>query len=133
MTGTKAKKEMITGRTEIAVSNMLRFGVMSSALLTLLGGWLYLLQHATDPVNFSKFCGASEQFRSVGAVLKEALRLDSKGIIQAGVLLLLATPIARVALSIFIFLKERDYVYVAVTLIVLFVLLYSLLGGKIQF
>ena len=49
--------------------------------------------------------------------------------IQLGLLLLIATPILRVAVSTFDFLRERDWLYVTVTLIVLAVLIYGLMSG----
>ena len=52
-----------------------------------------------------------------------------RGVIQLGLLLLIATPIARVAFSVVGFALERDRMYVVFTLIVLAILLYSLLGS----
>jgi uncharacterized membrane protein len=43
-----------------------------------------------------------------------------------GILILIATPVARVAFSVFAFAEERDRMYVIVTLIVLALLLFSL-------
>ncbi len=51
--------------------------------------------------------------------------------IQLGLLLLIATPIARVAFSVVGFAIERDRMYVVFTLIVLAILLYSLLGSGV--
>jgi uncharacterized membrane protein len=48
-------------------------------------------------------------------------------VIQFGLLLLVATPVARVALSLATFAVERDGTYVAVTLVVFAVLLFSLI------
>ena len=42
-----------------------------------------------------------------------------------------ATPVARVALSAVAFARERDGIYVAITLVVLALLLGSLLGGSL--
>ena len=58
-----------------------------------------------------------------------ALALHARAIIQLGLLLLIATPVARVVFSVYAFARQRDWVYVVVTLIVLGVLLYSLLSG----
>ena len=52
-----------------------------------------------------------------------------QAIIQFGLLLLIATPVARVAFAAIGFAMERDYLYVVITLIVLVVLLYSLFGS----
>ncbi|MGA2697281.1 MAG: DUF1634 domain-containing protein, partial [Terriglobales bacterium] len=56
-------------------------------------------------------------------------KLEGKGIIQLGLLILIATPVARVAFSIWGFAAERDRMYVTFTVIVLSILLYSLLGS----
>jgi uncharacterized membrane protein len=49
--------------------------------------------------------------------------------VQLGLVLLIATPVARVAMSLVAFILQRDRVYVVVTLIVLAVLIFSLTGG----
>jgi uncharacterized membrane protein len=51
-------------------------------------------------------------------------------LIQLGLLLLIATPVARVAFSVAVFAMQRDRLYVVVALIVLAVLMYSLTGGR---
>lgn len=48
--------------------------------------------------------------------------------IALGLLLLIATPVARVALAAFGFLREGDWLYTAVASFVLAVLLFSLLN-----
>ena len=64
----------------------------------------------------------------MGSIVRDAGRLHSRGIIQLGILLLIATPIARVAFAVFAFAAERDKMYVVFTLIVLTILMYSLIG-----
>jgi uncharacterized membrane protein len=54
---------------------------------------------------------------------------DDRAVIAVGLLALIATPIARVALSIAAFARWRDYLYVGLTTFVLALLLYSLIGG----
>jgi uncharacterized membrane protein len=60
--------------------------------------------------------------------VREAAAFQGRGIIQLGLLLLIATPVARVALSIFGFAAERDRMYVGFATIVLVILLSSLFG-----
>jgi uncharacterized membrane protein len=50
---------------------------------------------------------------------------DPATIIQLGVLLLIATPVARVGFALVAFAIERDKLYIAVSLTVLAVLLFS--------
>ena len=52
-----------------------------------------------------------------------------QGLVQLGVLLLIATPIVRVAFSVYVFTRQRDRLYIGVTLTVLVLLLISLLAG----
>jgi uncharacterized membrane protein len=58
-----------------------------------------------------------------------ALALQNRGIMQLGLLLLVATLIARVAFSVLAFAQQHNCTYVIATLIVLAMLLYSLVGG----
>src|SRR4051794_28122057 len=110
------------------LGNLLRFGVLLSAAVVLAGGLDFLAAYGGERVaDHSNFRGEPESLCSVHGVIRSAAGADSRGIIQLGVLLLIATPIARVIFSVFAFFAERDYLYVVVTLIVLVTLLYSLL------
>ena len=116
-------------RVELIIANLLRIGVIVSALVVLAGGILYLIEEGRAPVpNYHEF--HEGQFRTFGAILQDALALRSEGVIELGLLLLIATPVARVVFSVFAFARQRDYTYVLVTLIVLAVLLYSLFSGQ---
>ena len=50
-----------------------------------------------------------------------------KGIIQLGLVLLIATPVARVAFAAYSFGRQRDWLYLGIAGIVLSLLLYGLL------
>ena len=114
---------------ENIVGNLLRAGVTLAAVVVFGGGALYLIRHGVASPDYRVFHGEPADLRSVSGVVTEALSLQGRGIIQLGLLLLMATPIARVAFSVFAFAQQRDLTYVIVTLIVLAVLLYSLVGG----
>jgi uncharacterized membrane protein len=62
-------------------------------------------------------------------IVQQASDLRGRGLIQLGLLLLIATPVARVIFSVFAFARQRDATYVLITLIVLAVLVYSLFSG----
>ena len=114
-------------RLEIIIGNLLRIGVAASAAVVLAGGVLYLLKYGGETVDYRTFRGEPENLRSLSGIVHAAAAGHPAGIIQAGLLLLIATPIARVIFSAFGFVKERVYRYVFITLIVLGVLLYSIL------
>ncbi len=113
---------------EDQLANLLRAGVILAAIVVFLGGAIYLTCGGTRP-DYKTFYGEPPEYRQIGRILSEAIGLRGRGLIQLGLLLLIATPIARVALSVFDFLRERDWLYVTVTLIVLAVLVYGLLSG----
>ena len=107
---------------------LLRTGVLVAAFFVLTGGVLYLVRQNGSVPNYHVFHGEAEELRSVSGIVHEALALRGEGLIQFGLLVLIATPIARVAFSLLAFLSQRDWVYVGVTILVLGLLLYSLLG-----
>ena len=113
---------------DLAIGALLRAGVLLAVVVVLAGGIGYLVGHGTSIPDYRAFAGSSADLRSVAGIVGGALRGGSLSIIQLGLLLLIATPIARVAFSAVAFAVERDRLYVAITLIVLTVLLGSLLG-----
>ncbi len=118
-------------QTEQTLGTLLRIGVLMSAALVLAGGIVYLIHYGKTFPDYRVFRGEPADLRSVSGIVEAAMALRSRGLIQLGLLLLIATPVARVVLSVFAFALERDYTYIAVTLIVLAVLLYSLAGGGV--
>ena len=116
-------------RIDQILGNLLRAGVILASAVVLVGGGMYLARHADEKVDLSRFQGEPKTFRSVSGIVESALTLERQGVIDLGILLLIATPVARVAFSVFAFAVQRDRTYVTVTLIVLAVLLYSLFVG----
>ncbi|MFZ0798664.1 MAG: DUF1634 domain-containing protein [Terriglobales bacterium] len=116
---------------ELILGNLLRSGVLLSAAVVLWGGCIYLFRHAHEPANYRVFLGEPSEFRTIPGVVRSVMNGRGRGLIQLGLLLLIATPIARVTLSVVGFAIERDRMYVAFTLIVLAILLYSLFGSSL--
>jgi uncharacterized membrane protein len=125
-----AQRDWTDQRVEAVVGKLLRAGVILSAAVVLLGGIIFLITHGLEKANYRVFVGEPSDLRTLRGILHRALQLRGRGIIQLGLLLLIATPIARVAFSIFGFAAEKDRMYVIFTGIVLVVLLYSLLGSS---
>jgi uncharacterized membrane protein len=116
-------------RMDEIIGRLLQAGVIWAAAFVLVGGAVYLARHSTPATNYEVFQGEPQELRTVSGIFHEALALRGRALIQLGLLILIATPIARVAFSVAAFLYQRDWKYVVVTLIVLGLLLYSLLGG----
>lgn len=112
------------------LGNLLRTGVLLSVAVLLLGTGDYLIQHGLEHHNYGVFRGEPATLRSPTAIVADALHFDSRGVIMLGILVLLATPFARVAFSLVTFLWQKDWIYSLVTLIVLGVLTYSIFLRK---
>jgi uncharacterized membrane protein len=120
----------LTGkRMDEIIGRLLQAGVILSALFVLAGGAVYVARHPEPVTDYRVFQGEPEELRTVSGIVHEAVALHGRGLIQLGLLLLIATPIARVAFSAVAFLYQRDWTYVVVTLIVLGLLVYGLFGG----
>jgi len=118
-------------RVEVIISDLLRIGVIVSALTVFSGGVFYLIRNGTQPApDLSEF--KPELLRKPVHILGEAASLNVLGLILFGLLLLIATPVARVIFSVFAFALQRDYLYVFFTLLVLSVLVYSLFSGYLS-
>jgi uncharacterized membrane protein len=111
---------------EIVLGRLLLGGFLLSAAIVLVGGVLYLIKYGHRTPQYGMFYGEPTDLRYASDVLRDALGGHSRGLIQLGLLLLIATPVARVALSVIEFARERDWLYVTTTLMVLVTLIYSL-------
>jgi uncharacterized membrane protein len=116
-------------RTELVIGILLQVGVLLAATVVVLGGIVFLARHGSSIPSYQVFQGEATNLRSISGALHSALAFQGQGIIQVGLLLLIATPVARVVFSIVAFALERDTLYVVITLIVLVVLIFSLAGG----
>jgi uncharacterized membrane protein len=112
------------------LGNLLRFGVLLSAVVTAIGGGVYLNRHGSEIKDYSHFReGAEPDLRSPAKVIAGVGSGSGRGLVQFGLLLLIATPVARVAASAYAFARQRDWPYVGMTLFVLVVLLIGLFNG----
>jgi uncharacterized membrane protein len=110
---------------EIAISRMLRAGVSVAAFVVLVGWILYLWHaHGVEP-DYRHFHGVPSPADRLMPVFEGIRHLDSRSIIRLGILLLIATPIMRVAYCVYNFATQKDKIYVLISSVVLTVLLYS--------
>jgi uncharacterized membrane protein len=116
-------------RLEQSLGILLRTGVIASALIVAVGGAIYLWRHGSESPDNRTFHGEPEQYRDPLDIVRAALHGHGRGGIACGLLLLIATPIARVVFSAVAFARQRDWTYFALTIFVLAVLLWSLLSG----
>jgi uncharacterized membrane protein len=109
---------------------MLRIGVTIAALVVLAGGILYLKQFQGSIPDYQHFHGAPAAYESLSAIFAGLNRSNSRSWIAFGILLLIATPVCRVIFGVVGFVLERDYIYAAVSAIVLAILLTSFFARR---
>ncbi len=113
---------------EETVAALLRAGVRVAAAVVMAGGVLYLARHGGERPHYAVFQGEPTDLRTVHGILADAVSLRGRGLVQLGLLLLIATPVARVVFSLVAFALQRDWTYVWVTALVLGILVASLSG-----
>jgi uncharacterized membrane protein len=116
-------------RVEQTIGRLLRNGLRIAAAVVAVGAVVYLIRHGAEKPNYRFFSGQPADLRTIGGILRETLDWRGMGLIQLGLVLLLATPVARVAFSVVAFVLQRDRFYVLVTLVVLGILSFSILHG----
>jgi uncharacterized membrane protein len=121
---------------ELYVGKLLRYGVMTACAITLLGGIIYIFQgngtipnYKPMPGGHDAFVGVQHYLRDISTIIPRILHFEGAAIIQFGVIVLIATPILRVAFSVFAFLVEKDYLYVGITLLVLLIIFANMFFG----
>lgn len=115
-------------RLEGVLARGLIAGIALSAAVTLVGAVMFLASHARDSVTLGTFKGQPDMLRSIPAVARGVVAGDARAVIQFGVVLLIATPIARVFFSLLVFAVQRDRLYVVISAGVLALLLLGFLG-----
>jgi uncharacterized membrane protein len=119
-------------RIEGWVASLLRGGVYLAAAVTTLGGIALLVRNGRSLADYRVFRGEPADLVSLHGVLSGLGRFESHAVVQFGLILLIATPVARVLVSLVAFVLQRDRLYVMITALVLAVLLFSfLLGGHL--
>lgn len=116
---------------ELWVGYILRYGVMLAAIIVLAGGVGYLheaMHHALP--DYAHFHNGSSKLQTFGEISSRVRAGEPEAIIQLGLLLLILTPVARVALCIVGFALEKNRLYIAVSCTVMAVLLYSLIHAR---
>lgn len=117
------------------IGNTLRIGVSAACLVAFIGGVLYLFHHGSEPLpDYSDFSygNAPAEYTTWDGIFAGLFHFTAIGWIQTGVLILLLTPVLRVLLSLFDFLRERDWLYAIITAVVLAVIISNSLEGTVS-
>jgi len=115
---------------EVILAKVLLSGVITAAVVVLIGGIIYLFRHGGSVPDYRVFHGESSVLNGIRGILREVAAGRGRGMIQLGLVVLIATPVARVALSLVGFVRERDRLFSVFTFIVLITLVLSLAGWR---
>lgn len=111
---------------EQRMGNLLRYGVLTALLVVLIGAVVYLFQHGSGKPSYRQFVGEPKRLIEIKKVWQSAMQGRGRSIIQLGLFILIATPIARIVFSVIGYILEKDYLYILITLIVLGAIIFSL-------
>ena len=123
---------------EIVISWVLRIGVVTSLAVVVVGLALIFAQRPklwSSPTALQELTRRDAAFpHTLSAVFQGASRTQGQGeaVVAIGLLLLILTPVARVAVSVLAFLYQRDHVFTLITLTVFIILLMSFVIGQAE-
>ena len=121
-------------RVELAISAVLRIGVLTSLLVVLAGTVVTFVHHPhylSSRRDLVRLTTPGAEFpHSVPSVIQGLEHSQGRAIVMAGLLLLIATPVLRVAISVLAFVYQRDRTFVVITSVVLALLLTSFALGR---
>lgn len=115
-------------RLEGVLSRLLTAGTMIAAALAVVGGLMYLASHGGERTVLREFHGEPTGLVTPEAIARGAAGLDARAIMQLAVLVLIATPVLRVAAAGLVFAAGKDWKFVAICGVVLAGLALGLMG-----
>jgi uncharacterized membrane protein len=123
-------------RVELIISNLLRGGVIVSLVLIVLGTLVSFARHPEYLSNRAALQRLTEPGAAFPHTLSDVFAglgaLQGEAIVTIGLLLLIATPVIRVGVSIFAFIYQHDRTYTLITVVVFCLLLLSFVLGKVE-
>ena len=126
----KGKSSLKDKDMQMIIGWILRGGVAVSMILVFIGGVFFVYRHGYSMPDYKTFKGIPFFVQNIGGILNGVIMLKGQAIIQLGIILLIATPVIRVAFSAVAFLMEKDYLYTVITLIVLLIIIASMISGN---
>jgi uncharacterized membrane protein len=117
-------------RMETVMGRLLQVGVLLASIFVALGGAMYLKAHYGSVPDYRVFASEPIGLRDPGQLFEQVVRGDGVAVIELGVLLLIATPIARVVFAVVSFALERDWLYVAISAVVLVILVFGVVHSS---
>ena len=112
-----------------SVGNLLRLGVILSVATSLIGFIKLFTEGFKMPRKYNLLNMGDSSEKVWGSFWDSLCKGEGMAIIQLGILILILTPLVRIIFALIGYLKEKDYTYVVISLIVLTIMLVSFLTG----
>ncbi|MDC8103062.1 MULTISPECIES: DUF1634 domain-containing protein [Chryseobacterium] len=112
-----------------SVGNLLRLGVILSVAISIIGFVKLFLEGFKMPKNYSLLETGSSSEKVWGQFWESLCKGEGMAIIQLGILVLIFTPLMRIVFALIGYLKEKDYIYVIISSIVLAIMAISFFTG----
>jgi uncharacterized membrane protein len=112
-----------------SVGNLLRLGVILSVITSLIGFVKLFTEGFKMPKRYTALDMGSSSEKVWGHFWNSLCKGEGMAIIQLGILLLIFTPLMRIIFALIGYLKEKDYVYVVISSIVLAIMAISFFTG----
>jgi uncharacterized membrane protein len=119
----------LSEKVDVWLASLLRGGTLLAAFVLLIAGAMYLARHGQDTPSYVTFHGEPRELKSIDGIVHSARTGNREALVMVGLLLLIATPIARVIGCVLAFVVERDLTYIVVSLVVLAGLLFGLVAS----
>lgn len=116
-----------SGKMAKVISSLLVSGLVLSLLIVIVSEIIFLRENAGEITAYKVFTGEPCDLKSIDKIFQAAFNHDHRALMQVGVVVLIATPIARVAFSALTFAYLKDAKFVFISSLVLLALLYSLI------
>ncbi len=117
-------------RMETVMGRLLQVGVLLASVVVALGGAIYLKVHHGSVPDYRVFASEPVGLRDSGQLFEHVAQGDGVAVIELGVLLLIATPIARVLFAVVSFALEQDWLYVAISVVVFVILVFGIVHSS---
>jgi uncharacterized membrane protein len=119
-------------RAELLISNLLRYGVLTSLMAVMAGTLLSFLHHPTylsSTEALGRLTSPAHALHDLSGLGQALAAGRGQAVVTLGLLLLIGVPVARVGLSVLIFVHLRDHRFIAITMVVFLLLVLSFVIG----
>lgn len=113
-------------RMDTQMGALLRAGVILACIIMFAGGVFYLLRHGGEHESWKTFRGEPAPLTRIAGIWRAMWAGEAHALIQFSVLVLIATPVMRVAFAVYGFARQKRWLFVAVSLTVLALLVAGL-------